>query len=380
MTTLSADVVVVGGGFMGASSAFFLRQRNRSVILVERDLIGQQASGTNFGNVRRQARDLSEMPLANRSRSIWGRLRSLLGEDAEFLATGHIRVCYDHEWIGSLESYARDAREYGLDLEMISRDALTTRFPFIGPEAVAGSFSPEDGHANPRLAAPAFGRAAARAGAQVLEKTEILSIEKAGEDFELNTADGQCLRAPTVLVTAGAWGGFLSAQLSEPVPIVVQGPQMAVTEPLPYRIEPVIGLATSIPEEAVYIRQVTRGNVVYGGGLRGPAYADVRRAYVVPDNSLDQFSQVRRLVPALARARVIRTWSGIEGYLSDQLPIMGPSVRTAGLFYAFGFSGHGFQLGPGVGDVMAELIDRGASTIPIEPFHIKRFADAERAA
>ncbi len=380
MTTLSADVVVVGGGFMGASSAFFLRQRNRSVILVERDLIGQQASGTNFGNVRRQARDLSEMPLANRSRSIWGRLRSLLGEDAEFLATGHIRVCYDREWIGSLESYARDAREYGLDLEMISRDALTTRFPFIGPEAVAGSFSPEDGHANPRLAAPAFGRAAARAGAQVLEKTEILSIEKAGEDFELNTADGQCLRAPTVLVTAGAWGGFLSAQLGEPVPIVVQGPQMAVTEPLPYRIEPVIGLATSIPEEAVYIRQVTRGNVVYGGGLRGPAYADVRRAYVVPDNSLAQFSQVRRLVPALARARVIRTWSGIEGYLSDQLPIMGPSVRTAGLFYAFGFSGHGFQLGPGVGDVMAELIDRGASTTPIEPFHIKRFADAERAA
>ncbi len=380
MTTLSADVVVVGGGFMGASSAFFLRQRNRSVILVERDLVGQQASGVNFGNVRRQARDMTELPLANRSRAIWGRLQSLLGEDAEFLPSGHIRVCYDHEWIGSLESYARDAREYGLELEMISRNTLAARFPFLGQGAIAGSFSPEDGHANPRLAAPAFGRAAARAGAQVLEKTEIVSIEKTGEDFELVTADGRLLRAPAVLVTAGFWGGKLSAQLGEPVPIIAQGPQMAVTEPLPYRIQPVVGVATSIPEETVYIRQVTRGNVVYGGGPRGPAHADIRRAYVVPDNSLSQFGQVRRLIPALAGARVIRTWSGIEGYLSDQSPIMGPSARTTGLFYAFGFSGHGFQLGPGVGDVMAELIDRGASTTPIEPFHIKRFADAERAA
>ncbi len=379
MTTISADVVVVGGGLMGAASAFFLRQRNRSVILVERDLIGQQASGVNFGNVRRQARVLSQLPLANRSRAIWGRLGALLGEDAEFLPTGHIRVCYDQEWVGALEDYARDAREYGLDLEMVNRNALAARFPFLGPEAVAGSFSPEDGHANPRLAAPAFGRAAARTGAQVLENTEIISIDKAGEDFELATTDGRQLRAPAVLVTAGVWGGILSAQLGEPVPIVAQGPQMAVTEPLPYRIEPVIGIASNIPEEGVYIRQVKRGNVVYGGGLRGPAYADIRRAYVMPDNSLSQFRQVRRLVPALASARVIRTWSGIEGYLDDQLPIMGPSARTSGLYYAFGFCGHGFQLGPGVGDLMAELIDRGVTPTPIEPFHIKRFADAKCA-
>lgn len=380
MTTLSADVVVVGGGLMGAASAFFLRQRNRSVILVERDLIGQQASGVNFGNVRRQGRYLPQLPLANRSRAIWGRLRALIGEDAEFLPSGHIRVCYEREWADRLETYTRDAREYGLELEMVNRNALVARFPFIGPEAIAGSYSPVDGHANPRLAAPAFGRAAARAGTHVLESTEVVSIEKAGEDFELATADGRRLRAPAVLITAGVWGGMLSTQLGEPVPIVARGPQMAATEPLPYRIEPVIGLATSVPEEGVYIRQVTRGNVVYGGGLRGPAYPDIRRAYVVPDNTLSQLRQVRRLVPALTGARVIRTWSGIEGYLDDDIPIMGPSARTSGLYYAYGFCGHGFQLGPGVGDVMAELIDRGTTTTPIEPFHIGRFADAERVA
>jgi sarcosine oxidase subunit beta len=116
-TAAEADVIIVGGGIMGAASAFFLRRRGRSVILLERGLIGQQASGVNFGNVRRQARFLPQLPLANRSRAVWGRLNELLGEDAEFLPTGHIRICYRPEQIGVLEKYAEDARTCGLVLQ-----------------------------------------------------------------------------------------------------------------------------------------------------------------------------------------------------------------------------------------------------------------------
>jgi len=374
MKPLQADVIVIGGGLMGTAAAFFLRRRGRSVILLERGLVGQQASGVNFGNVRRQGRFLPQLPLANRSREIWGRLKELLGEDAEFLPTGHIRVCYDPGQIGVIEAYAQKARDYGLDLELLSANELKARFGFFGPEAIAGSYSPNDGHANPRLAAPAFGRAAARAGVAVFENTEIVSIAKPGGDFQATAADGTMFSAPIALVTAGAWGGALSRQFEEPVPIAIHGPQMAVTEPLPYRLKPVIGVSTAIPQEVVYLRQVERGNVVFGGGTRGPAYADMKRAYAVPGHLGNQLRQIRRLVPALANMRVIRTWSGIESYLPDDIPIMGPSARVSGLYYAFGFCGHGFQLGPGVGDVMAELIDRGSTTTPIEPFHIKRFA------
>jgi sarcosine oxidase, subunit beta len=257
----------------------------------------------------------------------------------------------------------------------MSTNALRARFPFLGPEPVAGSFSPHDGHANPRLAAPAFGRAAARLGAQVFENTEIVSVAKCGEDFEATAADGGVFRAPVALIAAGAWGGLLSGQFAEPVPIAAHGPQMAVTEPLPYRIEPVVGVATKLPEEVVYLRQVERGNVVFGGGVRGPAFPDTRRAYALPQRLVRQVRQIRRLVPALAHVSVIRTWSGIEGYLPDDIPIMGPSARVSGLYYAFGFCGHGFQLGPGVGDAMAELIDRGTTTTPIAPFQIGRFAE-----
>jgi sarcosine oxidase subunit beta len=373
----TADVIVVGAGIMGASAAFFLRRRGRSVILLERGLSGQQASGTNFGNVRRQGRFLPQLPLANRSREIWGKLPELIGEDVEFLPTGHLRFCYSPEQIGLLEDYARDASAYDLDLEIINRNALRVRYPFVGPEVVAASFSPNDGHANPRLAGPAFARAAKRAGAQVFENTDIVTVAKAGEDFLVEAADGRQFRAPVLLIAAGAWGNLLSTQFGETVPLVARGPQMAVTEPAPYVFTPVMNVSTKNPEEAIYLRQIPRGNIIFGGGgARGPAFTNVRRAYVVPQNTLTQIPQLGRLIPALSSLSVIRVWSGIESYLPDDLPIMGPSAKVSGLYYAFGFCGHGFQLGPGVGDVMAELIATGATSTPIEPFSIRRFTSA----
>jgi sarcosine oxidase subunit beta len=95
---------------------------------------------------------------------------------------------------------------------------------------------------------------------------------------------------------------------------------------------------------------------------------------VEPRSILNQVSQMRRLLPGVGNLNIIRVWSGIEGYLPDSLPVMGASGTVDGLFYAFGFCGHGFQLGPGVGDVMAELLGTGSTSTPIEPFSITRFA------
>jgi sarcosine oxidase subunit beta len=370
----AADVIVVGGGIMGASAAFFLRGRGKSVILLERDLVGQAASGTNFGNVRRQGRYLHQLPLANRALDIWTRLPELIGEDCEFLQRGHLRVCYTAEQAGKLEAYARDARAYGLDLEMLSSNALRSRFPYLGRELVAGCYDPQGGHANPRLTAPAIARAAMRAGAQVEENAEVVGIAKAGEDFVVEVRDRGTFRAPALLVTAGAWGGKLSALFGEPVPLETHGPQMAVTEPLPYRMGPSFGVSTPHVLETVYFRQVARGNVVVGGSTRGPASNQTNRAHVLPGNILGQMAQLRRVIPGLAAASVIRVWSGVESYLPDDIPVMGPSATTPGLFYAFGFCGAGFQIGPGVGDVMAELIATGATTTPIADYAIARFA------
>lgn len=373
MKPQKSDVLIVGGGFMGAATAFFLRQRGQSVTLLERDMIGQYASGVNFGNVRRQGRFLGQLELANRSFHLWKRMPELIGESLEFLPSGHMRVCYDEALIPELEAYAAAPEARELDLEVLAGKALHERFPFLGPEVKGGSYAPHDGHANPRLAAPAFARAAIRAGARIEERIEVVDVQKVAGQFQVTCSDGQLFVADNLLITAGAWGAKLSEQFGEPVPLETHGPQMAVTEPVPYSLPTVIGVFTKVPEEVIYFRQIERGNIVIGGGYRSRPDMLNRRAYVEPRSIINQIQQMKRLLPAAVNLNIIRVWSGIESYTPDSLPVIGASGKVDGLFYAFGFCGHGFQLGPGVGDVMAELISTGQTRTSISPFDIRRF-------
>ena len=373
-TANRADVIVVGAGIMGSASAFFLRRRGLSVLLLERDQVGRFASGTNFGNVRRQGRYLTQVALSNRSRGIWGRLPELIGDDLEFIPGGHLRVVYDLGRIAMLHEYARAPETAALDLQVLEGAALHEKFPYLGPEVVAGSYAPHDGHANPRLAAPAFARAGVREGVNLQEGVEITQVTKPDGDFLVQAADGRRYQAPRLLITAGAWGSRLSSQFGEPVPIETHGPQMGVTEPLPYAFKEAVGVSSPLVSETIYFRQIPRGNVIFGGCFRSRPDLDTRLARAEPHGLLNQLSQLRRLAPALARVNVIRTWSGVEGYIADDLPIMGPSSQVDGLYYAFGFCGAGFQLGPGVGDTMAELIATGRTETPLAAFDIGRFA------
>ncbi|AVI84263.1 sarcosine oxidase subunit beta [Pseudomonas syringae pv. tomato] len=375
MTPQKSDVLIIGGGFMGSSSAFFLRQHGRSVTLLERDQIGQYASGVNFGNVRRQGRFLGQLELSNRSWALWKRLPELIGEDLEFIPSGHMRVCYREDEIAELEAYAAAPEARELDLQVIRGKALHERFAFLGPEVKGGSYAPHDGHANPRLAAPAFARAAIRAGARIEERTEVAEVQKVGGDFHVTTTDGQLFVAEQLLITAGAWAAKLAEQFGEPVPLEPNGPQMSVTEPVPYALPTVIGVFTKIKEEVIYFRQIPRGNIIIGGGNRNKPDMANRRAYFKPQSLINQMKQMSRLIPGAEKLNIIRVWSGIESYTPDSLPIMGRSGKVDGLFYAFGFCGHGFQLGPGVGDVMAELISTGSTRTLISPFDIRRFTD-----
>lgn len=360
---------------MGTAAAYFLKRRGMSVTLIERGLVGQQASGVNFGHVRRQGRYLAQLPLAHRSRELWDRLPGLIGENLEFLASGSIRVAYDAGELDAFEQYAREARHWDLHLDLLGRSETHQRYPFLSADVAGASVSPRDGHANPRLAAPAFARAAKRAGARILENCAVLDLQKCAGYFTVETSQGEA-RSPIALVCAGAWAGRFSAGFQEPVPMTPKGPTMGVTEPLPYALPPVVSVASQQVHEGIYLRQVERGNIVFGGGPRNAAYLDDRRAQVTPEFTLNQVQQLRRLVPALRNVHVLRTWSGVEGYLSDDIPVMGPSDKVSGLYYAFGFCGHGFQLGPAVGDVMAELIATGSTTTDISPFHIRRFSYA----
>lgn len=362
------SVIVLGGGLMGTATAFFLARRGVKVTLIDTGAVGAGATVASFGNIRRSGRYLPQLPLAHRSLALWNRLEALLDKDVEFRATGHLRLIFDDTGLALMQRFAQAALPWGLGLEELTPAEIRARFPGLAPEAIGASFSPQDGSGNPRLIAPAFAIAAARAGATIIDHTTIDAIR---EGFTVKTSRGT-FHADRLVNCAGHHGALIAAQFGEGVPITPMGPQMGVTEPLPHRVVPVVGVWSA--GHGAYLRQVERGNVVFGGAVDRTPVGPDGRAHIDPAGLPAQLREVVRLVPALRNVAVIRQWSGAEGYVADGLPVMGASSTTAGLFHAFGFCGHGFQLGPGVGDAMAELITTGRCDTPLEEFRIDRFA------
>lgn len=365
---IGTDVVVVGGGIVGSSAALALRQMNIPVMVIERDLCGVHSSGVNYGGVRRQGRPLSQLALSSRAHEIWGRLSSLIGIDGEYLRSGHLKIARSQSDLVSLETYRNQTLAYGMDLQMLDASELRRRYPWLGQRAVGGSFCPEDGHANPRLVSPAFAAAAKRAGADIREHTRVDHTEHDGENFKIITNSGLQVRSKFLLNCAGAWSGKIATQFGEPVPMESIHPVMVVTEPMTSFMH----LSLGVEGGGVYARQAPSGNCVIGGS-RGFAL-DEMRARPSRDAINLVLQQTVELLPTLRHAHIIRSWSGTEGSLPDRQPVIGKSLTTPGLIHGFGFSGAGFQIGPAVGEVLAELVRDGYSHTPIDAFSINRFS------
>ncbi len=365
--TQRCDVAIVGGGIVGSSAALALRKLGKSVVLLERDLCGSRSSGVNYGGVRRQGRSLIQLPLAQRAHAIWGKLPELLGSACEYTRSGHLKIARSESDLASLIAYKNKSEPFGLGLTIFSGHQLRELYPWLSERVVGGSLCAEDGHANPRLVSPAFARAARQAGAQLMEHTQVIDIEKSNGLFTLTTNASQDVQAPVLLNCAGAWASFVAEKFNEPVPMVSAHPTMAVTEPMPA----FMSLSLGVEGGGIYARQAYRGNCVIGGS-RGFAL-DEQRAR--PSREAIQLVLARsvELLPQLQHANIIRTWSGTEGYLPDHEPVIGPSQTTPGLFHGFGFAGSGFQIGPAVGEVLAELATQGQTSTPIDGFSISRF-------
>lgn len=369
-------VAVVGGGLVGSWTAFFLRRRGIATVLVEKGAVGAQSSGVNFGNIRLQGRHPEQYPLSLRAHALWEQMEALVGDACEFEQTGHLYVAFGAEQDGSLRGTVAEARRAGVDAQLLGPDALRARWPWLSREVTSASWSARDATANPRLVTPAVARAARRLGAVVLEDTEVLGLEPHGSGFRLRVTDGRTIACDWLVNTAGAWAPSLLAMAGEAaVPLFAAGPPQFVTEPLPRFILP----SVQAVDGSTILRQVARGNVVAAGYPRGPSDPVRNQAPVQPEKTLAGLRNMARAVPRLAGAHVIRVWSGIEGYLPDMLPIIGPSATVPRLLHAFGFCGHGFQLGPGVGAVLAELVADGTTPTPIDAFATTRFADATPA-
>lgn len=364
----SADVLIVGGGGAGCSAALHLARRGARVILLERGLVGSQATGVNYGGVRQQGRHPAQIPLARKSREIWGRMKQLIGTDAEFDPCGHLKLARSAEEEADLLRWNAMAAEHGLVTRMIGRNAIRAEHPYFSEAVVAASLLEEDGSANPRLLAPALARAAREAGAELLEHHAVTALAHDGTRFMVTANDTRFV-APVLLNCAGFWAGRIAERFGEAVPVTPLHPNMLVTEPLPHFLTHSLGVVGG----DLYLRQIARGNVIFGGG-RGTGDEDATRTRPSAEVSRAAMQRAVALIPHLAGAMLIRGWTGTDGQMPDSQPVLGPSRTTPGLIHAFGFSGHGFMLGPAVGAVLSELVLDGRTDIPLEAFDIGRFA------
>ncbi|MDR6377981.1 NAD(P)/FAD-dependent oxidoreductase [Paraburkholderia caledonica] len=360
------DVAIAGGGLVGSSAALALARRGLRVGLFERRFCGAQASGVNYGGVRCQGRPVEQMPLAMRARRIWDRLPDLIGIDGEFTVSGHLRLARSESDLAALQQWADMARDYGLHAQLLSGAQFRERYPWLGAAAVGGSLCASDGHANPRLVSPAFARAARAAGADVREQTALSGIHHDGKRFHMRAGDTQ-ISADWLINSAGAWANTVAGYFGESAPMKPIYPNMWVTEPLPLFITHNLGVYGG----GIYARQVARGNCVIGGG-RG--HGDGEYGQPSTETTRAVMRDACALLPALREALLIRTWSGVEGETPDSNPIIGPSRAVPRLLHAFGFSGGGFLLAPGVGEVLADLVIDGTTATPLDAFSIGRFA------
>jgi sarcosine oxidase subunit beta len=362
--TRRVDVIVVGGGIHGCSTALHLTLAGMKPVLIEKDYAGRHASGVNAGGVRQLARHVAEIPLSIRSMGIWERIEELLDDDCGFESHGQVLVAEDDTELETCRARVTELNALGFSHEeLIDGAELRRLVPAVAETCPGGVVSRRDGAANPAQTTTAFRRKAAALGATVCEGVAATNIRK-DDGLWLVDVGPDTYAAPVLVNAAGAWAGRIAA-----VPVETVAPMLMITSRVPHFIDPVVILRG----RKLSFKQFANGTVLIGGGYLATPDQD-RNDTVLDWRSLAISARtVFELFPIMRSATIVRAWAGIEARTKDDLPVFGPSALHKGLYHQFGFSLHGFQLGPGAGAVMAELIVNGGTQTRIGDLGISRF-------
>ena len=355
--------MVVGGGIRGLAIAYYLARSGIGVTLVEKGFLGSGASSANAG-------------LVNVSQKIPGHytLWSLLSADMypEFVAGLDAEVDYQRDGflrVAEAEADVEDviqraqtqSRVPGVKVEILDARRARSLEPALSPRIAAASFCAQDGNVDPLKLVRAVGKAARRHGVRIRHHCEVTGIRlEGGRVAGVATRDGE-IGADVVVDAAGVFVPDVARMVGIRVPILPQRGQMFQLEALPPLLHrPVQGL-----------RQMQSGTVMVG--TTNEFVGDDRR--VTYEAGADILARARRLVPALAEARLIRGWAGLRPMSPDGLPIYDAVAEVPGFFVAVGHSG--ITLAPITGQVFLDLITTGRTDLPVTPYSLSRFTVAD---
>ncbi|HJN93313.1 MAG TPA: FAD-dependent oxidoreductase [Dehalococcoidia bacterium] len=416
-----AEVVIIGGGIIGSATAYYLAKRGVDVVLLDKGAIGYEQSTRNWGWVHQQVRYPHLIPLAVESVKLWQNLNDELDADLEWVQGGNLSLGFDDADTAAFEHWAQDARDRGLETEILSRGQVSEMLPGSQGRWTNGLHVPSDGQANPDRVTDAFARAATNLGAHILTDCAALGIDsQAGAVHAVRTERGP-IRATSVVCAAGAWSARFLRTLG------LSLPQSAVRSTV-VRTAPIAPLTDLTAWGDGYtFRQDRAGRLILASGATAiydvtlDLLHDLRRfaplawsnrrwvrlhvgkplfndlAALIPGSAAKrEFWQRRRRIdppahpasvrsslaglramfPALADTAIDTTWAGNIDTTPDHAPVLGSIAEAPDGFYlATGLSGHGFALGPGSGKLMSELVTGDAPSVDPHPFRFTRFAE-----
>jgi sarcosine oxidase subunit beta len=374
------DVIVIGGGIMGTSSAFQLAERGLKVALLEKKSIGEGPSGQSSAIIRQHYSNELTARMALHSLRVFQSFDEQVGGECGFKHTGFVVLVEDKDRAG-LEANIALQRQVGINTELLQPESLREIVPAMATiDLVAAAYEPESGYADPYLTVNAYAQAARRRGASVFPDTEVTAIRFQGDRAEgVDTRQGR-FDAPVILNTSGSWGAQVARMAGVEVPINACRVQVAFfRRPPGHEAEhPVVGDFVN----AVYFRPETGQLTLVG--LIDPEEAN---AVVDPDNYnerldadfvLEVGERLVRRYPAMELGQSTGGFASLYAITPDWHPIIDEVPAGSGFFVCAGFSGHGFKLGPAVGVMVADLLT-GESTPRFDPrlFRFSRFEEGD---
>ncbi|MEV0372108.1 FAD-binding oxidoreductase [Streptomyces sp. NPDC050636] len=366
-----ADVVIIGGGAIGASIAFHLAEAGAGrVLLLERDRPASGSSGKPIGGVRAQFSDPLNIRLGLRSLDAWRNFARRPGADVGLESVGYLFLLGDDSELATFTRGVEVQNALGVPSRIIGPRAARDLCPYLDPRGiVAAAFSPTDGYALPKAAVTGYLRAARRLGATVRTRCPVTAIDTADGTLQAVRTPHGTVRTHTVVCCAGAWSGAIGAMAGVDLPVTPLRRQIAFTGPLdpaPPRIPFTLDFASTL-----YFHNDAAGGLLMG--LSDPAQQPgfgrrFTREWLPPFRTA-----AARRAPRLARIPVVGGWAGLYEMTPDRNALIGEAGHLGRFLYATGFSGHGFLQAPAVGEIVRDLYLRREPFLDVGPLAATRF-------
>ena len=369
-----ANVVIIGGGIMGTSIGFHLAEAGVwDIVVVERDTLGSGSSAKPLGGVRATFSDAGNIQLGQHSLEIYERFHEVFKTEIGLQQVGYLFLCRNDSELAALENTTSVQNSLGCSARMVTPAESVVINPLLRQAALlGGSFSPRDGFAQPSKVIKAYTEAATQLGVAFCEHTEVLDIQRsAAAAHEMYTSRG-VITANAVIIAAGAWSEKIGEMVGAYLPVEPVRRHIGITE---QRAKPFPTVPFTLDlSSTLYFHNYWNAMLLgISNANQEPGFC--REFSYQWTRTFDHAAEI--IAPSLAHLPLVAGWAGLYENTPDHNALIGKAEHLDGVFYATGFSGHGFLQGPAVGELMRDLYLGRESFMDPTPFSAVRFERAQ---